>query len=116
MSWKRARRLVEQLERLVQEKEISWEHQPNRPNRVEAWSGAIEQMIASPPKRLPITNHNYLRRIAYEIADELDKQKERRKEADITRNRRMEISEEQAAKNLRHVKEIRQKLKDGFKS
>ena len=45
----------------------------DRPNSSIAWSRALEQVIQRPPRRLPLETHGYLRRIAYDIADEMDR-------------------------------------------
>jgi hypothetical protein len=39
----------------------------------------MERMIEHPPKRLPLKTHGYLRSVAYEICDDLDKQREVKK-------------------------------------
>jgi hypothetical protein len=71
--WPRALRLALDLKRLVEEPFISWENRPARPNNPLAWSQALEQVIQRPPRRLPLETHGYLRRIAYDIADEMDR-------------------------------------------
>ena len=70
--WSRALRLLIDLKNLVDEPFISWEKRPARPNIPMAWSQAMEQVIQRPPRRLPLETHGYLRRIAYDIADEMD--------------------------------------------
>lgn len=71
--WPRALRLLIELKRLMDDQFICWEKQPARPNNLHAWSQALEQVIQRPPKRLPLETHGYLRRIAYDIANEMDR-------------------------------------------
>lgn len=77
LGWKRAARLLEQLRELVEAPEISWGQGVARPNDPRAWAQAMDQMCARPPKELPLRNHNYLRAIAYKIADQTDAEAER---------------------------------------
>ncbi len=53
-----------------------------RPASPSVWVTAIEQMLATPPSDLPLANHNYLRRVAYGIADTADAGAERAREAE----------------------------------
>ena len=76
LSWKRARRLVEELRDFAMAPEISWKGQPPRPNAPEAWARGLEQISVRPPGDLPLQGHNYLRAIVYGLADEMDKRKE----------------------------------------
>jgi hypothetical protein len=71
--WGRACKLLEQLKLLVEAPEISWEHRPHRPNRPELWAQAMDKLLARPPSELPLKNHNYLRAIAYQVAEEQSK-------------------------------------------
>jgi primase-polymerase (primpol)-like protein len=40
------------------------------------WGAAMERMIERPPRRLPIDSHGYLTSIAYDMADEMDRERE----------------------------------------
>ena len=71
--WTRTLRLLIELKRLMDDPYIGWENRPTRPNNPLAWSQAMEQVIQRPPRRLPLETHGYLRRIAYDIADEMDR-------------------------------------------
>lgn len=76
MSWQRCLRLLSELAGLVNDSYVQWESRPARPNSAAAWTQAMERMIQQPPRQLPMRNHNYLRTIAYEIANESDRQAE----------------------------------------
>lgn len=41
-----------------------------RPAPVAVWVDALEQMLANPPSTTPLTNHHYLRAVAYGVAGE----------------------------------------------
>ncbi|MBW2607714.1 MAG: hypothetical protein JRD05_08775 [Deltaproteobacteria bacterium] len=55
---------------------IQWDKKVARPNSAYAWGMAMERMIENPPRRLPLKSHGYLRSVAYEIADDMDRKKE----------------------------------------
>lgn len=74
--WSRALRLLKELEDLLADAHIGWQGRPARPNSQRAWAMAMEQVIQRPPRRLPLSSHGYLRRIAYDIADEMDRKEE----------------------------------------
>jgi hypothetical protein len=76
LSWRKAWRLLEEIQELVGAAEIAWAQKAARPNSPEVWARAMEQMCVHPPSRLPLRNHNYLRTIAYDLADEIDKTRE----------------------------------------
>ena len=71
--WARVCRLLEQLKLLVETPEISWGPRPHLANSPAVWARAIEKLLAQPPSDLPLKNHNYLRVVAYEIAERLSK-------------------------------------------
>lgn len=54
-----------------------------RPATAAMWAAGMEQLLAKPPSGLPLTNHNYLRKIVFTIADDADAAAERQREADI---------------------------------
>lgn len=79
LAWSKALRLLTELKQLVSEDFIQWDRDPARPNSHGAWAGALEQIVQRPPKQLPLTSHGYLRKIAYDIADQKDKEREVRR-------------------------------------
>lgn len=107
LSWKRARRLLEELKVLVEAAEISWDREVPRPNNAKAWAQAMERVVSHTPRELPLRNHNYLRTIAYKIANELDAEAERYREAEITRRRVEEFSEEEIRRNREKLRQLR---------
>lgn len=51
-----------------------------RPATPATWAAGIEQILASPPSGLPLSNHNYLRATVYGLADQADAVAERARE------------------------------------
>ena len=79
LSWSRALRLAGEVNQIIKETHISWKHKPARPIDAAQWGMAIEKIVANPPRDLPLTNHNYLRSVAYGIADDSDRAAEVRR-------------------------------------
>jgi hypothetical protein len=79
VSWPKALGLMGTLKDMITDPYIQWDREPARPNSPKAWADAMERMIQHPPRNLPLKNHNYLKRTAYEIANEVDRQVEVRK-------------------------------------
>lgn len=73
LQWKKVLRLIAELRELTTLPYIQWEKRVARPNSAGAWGVAMDRVIENPPKRLPLKTHGYLRAIAYEIADEMDR-------------------------------------------
>ena len=76
LQWKKVLRLLSELKELATVSHIQWKNQGARPNSAHAWGLALDRMIENPPKGLPLKSHGYLRAIAYEIADEIDRKRE----------------------------------------
>lgn len=76
LQWKKVLRLLTELQALVSMSDIKWEGKPARTNSSRAWGIALDRVIESPPRRLPLKSHGYLRAVAYDLADELDRQSE----------------------------------------
>lgn len=71
--WKRALRLIIEVRAMADMTTVQWGNGVARPLTPQMLGMAMERMIARPPRRLPLTNHNYLRSIVYEIADDADR-------------------------------------------
>jgi hypothetical protein len=76
LQWRRALTLTSELKELVEAGMIQWDNHPARQNRPEFWSEGLERILTRPPKSLPLKNHNYLRSIAWDIANEVDRNHE----------------------------------------
>ena len=73
LQWKKVLRLLSELKELATISHVQWQKSVARPNSAHAWGEAMERVIENPPKRLPLKTHGYLRAVAYEIADEMDR-------------------------------------------
>jgi hypothetical protein len=72
LTWERVGRIVAELAGLVAEAEIQWKGQRVVPNRPEFWAQGITAMLdrdAQGKLERPLDGHNYLRAVAYEIAE-----------------------------------------------
>jgi hypothetical protein len=81
LRWGKALKLLNELRQLISEPYISWDKNPARPNTYMAWAQALEQVNQRPPGRLPLTSHGYLKKVAYDIANEMDRKIEVKKNA-----------------------------------
>ena len=82
LSWDKALRLLHTLRGMVLDSHIQWDRMPARPNSAAAWAQALEQIVQRPPSRLPLASHGYLKRIAYDLANDLDRAREVRHNAE----------------------------------
>lgn len=73
LSWSRAERLAGELRDLTASGYVQWKSLPARPCPPRIWAEAIDTVRNRPALRLPLENHNYLRRIAYDLADRQDR-------------------------------------------
>jgi len=81
--WRRVLRLLGGLVDLVNAGRVTWERSEERPAPPELWAQALDAVLARSPKGL--TNHNYLRHTAFEMAAGLAAKEERRLEHEKTR-------------------------------
>lgn len=79
LQWKKVLRLLSELKELTTMSHIQWDKRVARPNSASAWGEAMDRVIEHPPKGLPLKSHGYLRVVAYEIADEMDRKVEVKK-------------------------------------
>lgn len=110
LAWSKALRLLSELAELVKTEYIQWQRQPARPGSAQAWSMAMERVIEKPPRRLPLKSHGYLRAIAYEIADELDRGNEQRKIAAERSGSARTVAEGKRV-SVEEIRNFKQKLK-----
>jgi len=76
LQWRKILKLLTELQALVSTPEIKWDNGQARKNSARIWGIALDRIIENPPKRLPLKSHGYLTSIAYEIANDLDRQSE----------------------------------------
>lgn len=80
LSWRRAKRVTQDLAEMVKKPGLSWERRPVRPCPPALWAEAMRLVTERGPER-PLRNHNYLRAIAYELSDRADARREKDTEA-----------------------------------
>lgn len=105
LSWKKARRLVVELAALVAANSVQIQGKPARPCAAYMWAEAMEAMVARRYRlQLPLKNHNYLKTVAWPIADAADADIERkRNEAEKTGSRLPDAGDEN--ENVEHLSE-----------
>lgn len=79
LPWRRALKIVASLKDLVADGTVHWQGGETRPINAETWGRAMDVTITSNPKGLK--NHNYLRRVAWELAADLAAKTEKETEA-----------------------------------
>lgn len=80
LAWPRAERLLASLLELVSPGRVRWEGGEDRPAPPDLWAKALDAVLDRRPQGL--SNHNYLRHVAWEMASELAAREERRREAE----------------------------------
>lgn len=76
LQWRKVLKLLVDLQKLVTIPEITWNNGQARMNSARIWGVALDRIIENPPGRLPLKTHGYLHSIAYDIANDLDRQSE----------------------------------------
>lgn len=88
LTWERAGRIVAELADLVAEPEIQWKGGRLVPSRQEFWAQAIKLILdrdAQGKLDRPLEAHNYLRAVAYELAEKAWHQGNVRREEEARR-------------------------------
>jgi hypothetical protein len=79
---KKAARLLAEIKALVIAGHVQVDRKPARPCPPQIWAMAMEQMIERRDRlSIPMPNHEYLKKIAYDLADQADSQAERTRNA-----------------------------------
>jgi hypothetical protein len=82
LSWSKAKRVAGELAKLVATGHIQVDSRPVRPCPASVWKKAIEEMLDRRDRlSRPLKNHNYLRQVAYDLADQADAHNEKTREA-----------------------------------
>lgn len=119
LQWRKILKLLSELQALVSTPEIKWDNGQARKNSARIWGIALDRIIEKPPRRLPLKTHGYLTSIAYEIANELDRQSEvQRNQAErngTIRREHTRAEPERAFLNVEEMKKIANANKKGEK-
>jgi hypothetical protein len=79
LSWKKAFRLATEIKELTEKGFISLQGRVDRTCSPGIWARAMEQMVEQRASlSLPMPNHNYLKKVAYDLADQADGQTEKK--------------------------------------
>lgn len=70
-------RLLQELADLVKGGYVQTKELPARPCTPAIWAAAIEEMLVSTTITVPLPNHNYLKKVAWPLADKADAVAER---------------------------------------
>ncbi|MDR2551420.1 MAG: hypothetical protein LBD10_14615 [Desulfobulbus sp.] len=87
LSWKKAKKIVDDLAALIAPGWVQVQGKPSRPCPPHIWAQAMEQMVGRADLQRPLKNHNYLRHVVWQLADQADARQEqthRRAEVDGT--------------------------------
>lgn len=76
LQWRKATRLLAELTADIRACHIQVKGSVARPASPETWAAAMARLIETPPQGLPLSNHNYLRKIVYDLADAADRKRE----------------------------------------
>jgi len=86
LSWKKVRKITQELVTLLAPGHVQVQGKPSRPCPPQLWAAAMEQMVErAATLQRPLKNHNYLRQIVWQLADQADarqEQQHRKQEAD----------------------------------
>lgn len=90
LRWQRAGKIVAELARMIASGHVQVQGRVARPCPPRIWAAGMDQMVERRDAiRRPLPNHNYLRQVAWQIADEQDAQGESRRNVgrDLSRHR-----------------------------
>jgi len=73
LAWARAVKLLEELKELIRPGYVSVKGQIDRDCPPALWAEAIDKMAANPALSKPLKNHNYLRQVAWALAEGRDR-------------------------------------------
>lgn len=116
LQWRKVLKLLVELQKLVSIPEISWNNGQARMNSARIWGMAIDRIIENPPQRLPLKTHGYLHSIAYDIANDLDRQSEvKRNQAERSRTIHREHIQTEPERIFLNVDEMKKVAKENYK-
>jgi len=77
LSWKKAKKITTELSSLITTGHVQVQGKPARPCPPHLWAMGMEQMVErAATLQRPLKNHNYLRQIVWQLADQADAQQE----------------------------------------
>lgn len=115
MSWRQALRRLTEIRDMTGSGFVQWKGRPARPCMPGIWAQAVAEMTDSRDIELPLNNHNYLRAIAYDLAEKADRQAETQRNASERTHTYVRPQEPEDAASPEEIKEILGKFKSGRK-
>ncbi len=79
LRWKTVLNLLFDLKTRASKPYVQWKGQVARPSSAAIWGQAMDRVIENPPPSLPLKTHGYLRSAVYDIANNLDRKTEVKK-------------------------------------
>lgn len=76
LQWRRAKKLLEDLHAEIKSGGVQWDGRPNRDCPPKIWAASMEIMLGARFQKLPLTNHNYLKSVALDLADRASREAE----------------------------------------
>jgi hypothetical protein len=70
LAWKKAKRLAQEITELTGAGYVSVQGRIDRDCPPRIWAAAMESMATNPTIKRPMNGHNYLRKVAYDLAEE----------------------------------------------
>lgn len=84
LRWAKSLKIINELAAMVAKGHVQVQGKVARPCPPIIWAQALEQMAERRPQlTLPLKNHNYLRQVAYQIADQADAGRERQQHQQV---------------------------------
>jgi hypothetical protein len=83
LTWKKAKSITQDLATLVSPGWVQVQGKPARPCPPHIWAQAMEQMTGRTDLTRPLKNHNYLRQIAWQLADQADAGREQQQRQQV---------------------------------
>ena len=72
LTWTKSLKIIGELQQLIAQGHIQVQGKVSRPCPPRIWAQGMEQMSARTDLSRPMKNHNYLRQIVYQLADQAD--------------------------------------------
>jgi len=108
LSWTKSLKLINELQALIAQGHIQVKGKAARPCPPYIWAKGMEQMAARTDLSRPMPNHNYLRQIVWQLADQADagrEQVQRQAEIDGSQRTRRQQSDPDGMSEImrRHI-------------
>lgn len=93
LAWHKVVRLLGELDDEIRAPTLVWGTGGTIANNPQAWADAMRHILNHPPKQLPLKTHNYLKAIAYQMAQQQKENKETKKKEKQNHDSNTELDE-----------------------